>query len=73
MGGDARMSPEQSAGPAERSDTELLPIPLKVVNIGLPSFADDLAGAGVPVIQVTWSPPAGGDPEIAEIASKLGA
>ena len=32
------MSPEQSAGPAERSDTELLPIPLKVVNIGLPSL-----------------------------------
>jgi FdrA protein len=46
---------------------------IEVVNIGLESFAQDLASQGVPVIHVEWSPPAGGDPELADLLSKLGA
>jgi hypothetical protein len=37
--------------------------PLAVVNIGLESFGETLAARGVPVTQVDWRPPAGGNPE----------
>lgn len=47
--------------------------PLKVVNVGLESFARDLTRQGVEVIDVDWRPPAGGDPELANLLSKLGA
>ena len=45
---------------------------MKVVNVGLESFARDLAQQGVQVIDVDWRPPAGGDPKLAELLSKLG-
>lgn len=34
---------------------------LRAVNIGLESFADNLAREGAPVVHVDWRPPAGGD------------
>jgi hypothetical protein len=34
---------------------------LKVLNLGLDSFADDLAAQGVELVRVRWKPPAGGD------------
>ncbi len=34
---------------------------LRAVNLGLESFADTLRGLSVPVVQVDWRPPAGGD------------
>ena len=34
---------------------------LKAVNLGLDSFAENLRGFGVEVVQVSWKPPAGGD------------
>jgi hypothetical protein len=34
---------------------------LRAVNIGLESFADNLARQGAPVVHVNWRPPAGGD------------
>jgi hypothetical protein len=46
---------------------------VKVVNIGIPTFADDLASQGVPVVKVDWKPPAGGDTEMLGILEKLGA
>lgn len=46
---------------------------LKVVNIGIPTFADDLESQGVAVVKVDWKPPAGGDAEMAGILEKLGA
>lgn len=52
---------------------ELLNSPLHVINVGLEEFADQLAAQGVSVLQVDWSPPAGGDPELADLLSKLGA
>ena len=33
----------------------------RVVNVGLPRFADDLRAAGVPVTDVAWTPPASAD------------
>lgn len=51
---------------------KLLNSPLQVVNVGLERFAQDLEGMAVPVVQVDWSPPAGGDPELALLLSKLG-
>lgn len=51
---------------------KLLEQPLKVINIGLESFATDLERRGVAVVQVDWAPPAGGDPALADLLSKLG-
>jgi hypothetical protein len=39
----------------------LLETELQVINIGLESFARDLAAAGTPVVAASWVPPAGGD------------
>jgi len=44
---------------------------LKVVNIGVRTFAEDLEKQGVEVVHVDWSPPAGGDIEIAKLLEKL--
>ena len=51
---------------------KLLEEPLKVINIGLQGFAVELAQQGVDVIHVDWAPPAGGDPQLADLLSKLG-
>jgi hypothetical protein len=50
----------------------LLTTPVSVINVGLQSFADELAGQGVPVVHVQWQPPAGGDPVLAALLAKLG-
>ncbi len=52
--------------------TELLGATLTVINVGLEEFAVDLAAHGVRVVHVDWSPPAGGDPELADLLSRLG-
>jgi hypothetical protein len=44
--------------------------PLGVVNVGLASFADNVAAAGAPVMRVQWSPP-GGDPATATALARL--
>ena len=49
-----------------------LAAPLEVINIGLEGFARELADQDVPVTQVDWAPPAGGDPKLADLLSKLG-
>ncbi len=51
---------------------DLLRSPLRVVNVGLEAFARDLEAQGVDVVQVDWTPPAGGDPRLAELLAKLG-
>ncbi len=51
---------------------KLLSEPVRVINVGLEGFAAELASQGVPVIHVQWSPPAGGDEELAAILAKLG-
>jgi FdrA protein len=51
----------------------LLTAPVRVINVGLQGFADELASQGVPVTHVDWAPPAGGDPRLAALLAKLGA
>ena len=46
--------------------------PLKVVNVGLEKFSDELAEMDVPVTHVDWRPPAGGNKKLADLLTKLG-
>ncbi|MCC6530749.1 MAG: DUF1116 domain-containing protein [Pseudomonadales bacterium] len=47
--------------------------PLKVVNVGLPAFADDIAAAGGAVTQLRWAPPAGADADLGwKLAALIG-
>lgn len=41
------------------------------VNLGVRGFAESLNDAGFDVVHVDWSPPAGGDPELAAILDDL--
>ena len=43
-----------------------------LINIGLESFAQELKQQSIAVTHVEWSPPAGGNPKIAALLSKLG-
>lgn len=43
----------------------------RVINIGLPSFADDLSTVGAPVVQYTWAPIAGGDKRMQQLLAAL--
>ena len=49
----------------------LLTEQLKVVNVGLEGFVEDLRSCGIEVVHVDWVPPAGGDPEMAALLAKL--
>lgn len=44
---------------------------LRVLNIGLPSFARDMAEAGVEVVNLDWQPPAGGDEAVLKLLESL--
>jgi hypothetical protein len=44
---------------------------LKVINIGIETFVQDLKRQGVEVVHVDWRPPAGGDVEILKLLDKL--
>ena len=41
------------------------------LNVGVPEFGDSLREAGYSVVYVDWSPPAGGDPRLAELLDDL--
>ena len=44
---------------------------VRVVNVGIESFALGLEQLGVPVIHVEWTPPASGDPRRAALLAYL--
>jgi hypothetical protein len=50
---------------------DLLAAPPRVINIGLEVFAADLAGQDAKVAHVRWSPPAGGNAQLAGLLEKL--
>lgn len=50
----------------------LLSRPVKIVNIGLERFAKELEAQSVPVVQIEWTPPAGGNAKLAALLAKLG-
>jgi len=45
---------------------------IRAINVGLPSFADDLESQGVKLERVDWKPPAGGDEKMLRLLEKLG-
>lgn len=50
---------------------ELFKAQIKIANIGLESFYTAMKSQNIPVVQVDWKPPAGGDTHMAELLSKL--
>ena len=44
---------------------------LKVINLGLKDFADNLKNKEVPVVHVKWSPPAMGDDSLLKLLDLL--
>ncbi len=49
----------------------VIPDRLRVINIGLEMFADNLRADGIDVVHVDWRPPTGGDSKLAAILSAL--
>jgi FdrA protein len=45
--------------------------PVRVVNLGLEGFHQDLLAQGVESIQVDWRPPAGGNERLAAILERM--
>jgi hypothetical protein len=60
-------SPRPDGAPIEA----LFNCELKIVNIGIDLFADELESLGARVVRVDWRPPAGGDPKIAALLGKM--
>jgi FdrA protein len=50
---------------------DLFTRPLRVINIGLEGFAEDLHTAGAEVVHLDWRPPSGGDPRMAALLASL--
>ena len=44
---------------------------IKVINMGLESFANDLNAQNIKVVHVDWRPPAGGNKKMASLLAKL--
>jgi FdrA protein len=45
--------------------------PLRVINIGVEGFAEDLRVAGVEVVQLDWRPPTGGNARLTSLLASL--
>ena len=43
----------------------------RVVNVGLPVFAEELRVAAVPVVELDWVPPPARDPRVQSLLAKL--
>ena len=68
------MPPDTSQSTTRKSSVHetLLQAPLQVVNMGLDTFAEDLASQKVPVVRLDWSPPREMDAKLAGLLKKLG-
>ena len=56
---------------AGHDDVPALPETARVVNVGLPLFADAVARQGFEVVNVDWRIPAGGDPDVVAALTRL--
>ena len=45
--------------------------PLRVINIGIELFAEDLQAEGVQVVHLDWRPPSGGDSRLTAMLAAL--
>ena len=52
-------------------ERKVLQDPVKVINIGLASFAQDLRAQGVAVVDLDWRPPAGGDARLSALLADM--
>ena len=50
---------------------KLLNEPMVIINLGLKKFAENLDEQDTEVVQVDWTPPAGGDKELIELLDSL--
>ena len=50
----------------------LLTREVRVLNVGLESFVEELRACDIEVIHLDWVPPASGDPRLAALLAKLG-
>ena len=50
---------------------DLLQDDLKIINIGLRKFTEELTNQGIQVVQIDWTPPAGGDQELINLLDDL--
>jgi hypothetical protein len=55
----------------EMKINNLLPGPVIAINLGLKQFGTSLEQQKVEVVQVDWSPPAGGDHEMMDLLDAL--
>lgn len=65
------MSEKAKAAAADDRVMALFSNGLKVVNLGLESFADNLRAHSVEAIQVDWKPPAGGDAKMVALLDRI--
>ncbi len=61
----------KGAEPMKNVDLAVLHQPLAAINAGLESFAESLTVQGVPVVQVDWRPPAGGNERLMGILERM--
>jgi hypothetical protein len=50
---------------------ELLHTPLVVINLGVRMLSENLEAQGAEVVQVDWTPPAGGDEQMLDLLDQL--
>ena len=55
----------------EKKKDALFKEALKIINVGLVKFFENIETQSVDIVQVDWEPPAGGDSEIIEILDHL--
>lgn len=55
----------------EEKQDEFFNTKLVLINIGVYQFYESLVGQEVEVIQIDWSPPAGGDQEMLDLLDDL--
>jgi len=55
-----------------RKITALFTQDLRIINMGLVAFADNLKGQDVEVVQMEWRPPAGGNERLIALLERLG-
>ena len=54
-----------------KDDISPIQQPVRVINIGIESFSEDLRNAGVDVVQMDWRPPAGGNRRLITLLDSL--
>lgn len=71
--GSVPVSPSESIGSAvgPKHILSLFSHGLKVINLGLESFAKNLKACETPVVHVDWVPPAGGNTELIQVLDRL--